>query len=110
MKQGEIWYTNLNPVEGSEQAGFRPVVIISGNLLNQYANVVICAPLTTKIKNYHGNLILNPSSQNGLQETSEVLTLHVRSISKSRLKKHVGTISKLELKQIQTCLNELLTY
>jgi mRNA interferase MazF len=110
MKQGEIWYTNLNPVEGSEQAGFRPVVIISGNLLNQYANVVICAPLTTKIKNYHGNLILNPTSTNGLQETSEVLTLHVRSISKSRLKKHVGTISKLELKQIQTCLNELLTY
>ena len=110
MKQGEIWYTNLNPVEGSEQAGFRPVVIISGNLLNQYANVVICAPLTTQIKNYHGNLILNPTSANGLASTSEVLTLLVRSISKSRLKKHVGTISKLELKQIQTCLNELLTY
>ena len=110
MKQGEIWYTNLNPIEGSEQAGFRPVVIISGNLLNQYANVVICVPLTTKIKNYHGNLILNPTSTNGLQETSEVLTFHVRSISKSRLKKHVGTISKLELKQIQKCLQEILIY
>ncbi len=110
MKQGEIWYTNLNPVEGSEQAGFRPVVIISGNLLNQYANVVICAPLTTQIKNYHGNLILNPTSANGLASTSEVLTLHVRSISKSRLKSRVGTISKLELKQIQKCLQEILIY
>jgi mRNA interferase MazF len=110
MKQGEIWYTNLNPVEGSEQAGFRPVVIISGNLLNQYANIVICAPLTTQIKNYHGNLVLTPTSANGLASTSEVLTLHVRSISKSRLKKHVGTISKMELKQIQKCLQELLIY
>lgn len=110
MKQGEIWYTNLNPVEGSEQAGFRPVVIISGNLLNQYANVVICAPLTTQIKNYHGNHILNPTSANGLASTSEVLTLHVRSISKSSLKSRVGYISNLELKQIQKCLHEILIY
>ena len=110
MNQGEIWYTNLNPTEGSEQAGFRPVVIISGNLLNKYANVVVCCPLTTKLKNYHGNLILSPTPQNGLTETSEVLTLHVRSLSKSRLKQHIGTLSKSEITKIQKCLNEILTY
>lgn len=110
MNQGEIWYTNLNPTEGSEQAGFRPVVIISGNLLNKYANVVICCPLTTKLKNYHGNLILYPSQQNGLTETSEVLTLHVCSLSKNRLKQHIGTLSKNEIAKIQKCLNEILTY
>jgi mRNA interferase MazF len=110
MKQGEIWYTDLNPVKGSEQAGFRPVIIVSGNLLNQHANVVICVPLTTQIKNYHGNLVLNPSASNGLKSSSEALTLHVRSISKDRLLERVGSISKPELKQIHTCLNEILTY
>jgi len=60
MKQGEIWLTNLNPIEGSEQAGFRPVVIVSGNALNDHAQVVWCCPLTTQIKNYHGNLQINP--------------------------------------------------
>lgn len=110
MNQGEIWLTNLNPVEGSEQAGFRPVVIISGNLLNKHANIVICCPLTTKIKNYHGNLILSPTPQNGLTETSEVLTLHVRSLSKSRLKQQIGTLSKSEMTKIHKCLNEILTY
>jgi mRNA interferase MazF len=110
MNQGEIWYTNLNPSEGSEQAGFRPVVIISGNLLNKYANILICCPLTTKIKNYHGNLILQPSDQNGLTETSEVLTFHVRSLSKNRLKKKIGFLSKSEIGKIQKCLNEILTY
>jgi mRNA interferase MazF len=50
MRQGEIWNANLNPTEGSEQAGFRPVVIISGNLANTYAPVVLCCPLTTKLK------------------------------------------------------------
>jgi len=110
MNQGEIWNANLNPTEGSEQAGFRPVVIISGNLLNNYANVVICCPLTTQIKNYHGNLVLSPTPENGLSSLSEVLTLHVRSLSKNRLKQRIGTLSKSEIKHIHKCLNEMLTY
>ena len=36
MKQAEIWYADLNPIKDNEQAGYRPVVIISGNLLNKY--------------------------------------------------------------------------
>ena len=41
MRQGEVWYANLNPTKGSEQAGLRPVVVVSGNLLNQHLNIVI---------------------------------------------------------------------
>jgi mRNA interferase MazF len=68
MKQGEIWYANLNPVTGSEQLGHRPVLIISGNLLNEHLPVVICCPLTTKIKNYKGNIILEPDQENNLTQ------------------------------------------
>jgi mRNA interferase MazF len=110
MKQGELWYANLSPVVGSEQAGMRPLLIISGNLLNTYLNVVICCPLTTKIKNYKGNLVLNPDNINNLTETSEVLTFHVRSVSKSRLIKKIGNVSKEELKLVKKCLDEILTY
>jgi mRNA interferase MazF len=110
MKQGELWYANLSPVVGSEQAGMRPLLIISGNLLNTYLNVVICCPLTTKIKNYKGNLVLNPDNINNISETSEVLTFHVRSVSKSRLIKKIGNISKEDLKLIKKCLDEILTY
>lgn len=109
MKQGEIWQVNLNPVKGSEQAGMRSVVIISGNLLNTYLNVVICCPLTSKIKNYKGNVVLSSSEENGLKQSSEILTFHVRSISKERLLNKVGNISKQELEQVLTCLNDILT-
>ena len=51
MKQAEIWNVNLNPVKGSEQAGFRPVVILSGNLANEFLRTIIVCPLTTKVKN-----------------------------------------------------------
>lgn len=100
MKQGEIWYANLNPIQGSEQAGIRPVLIVSGNVLNEYAPVVWICPLTTKIKKYHGNLIITPLKNNGLQVESEVLSLHLRSISTSRLTKKLGSLTKKELEQV----------
>lgn len=110
MKQYEIWNANLNPIRGSEQAGFRPVVIISGNLLNANTQIVIACPLTSKIKNYHGNVILYPSKKNGLSKKSEILTFHVRSISKERLIERVGSINKEEFEQIKMCLGDILRY
>lgn len=110
MNQGDIWFADLNPIKGSEQAGFRPVVIISGNLLNDLSNLVICCPLTTKVKNYHGNVVLEPDQSNGLKQLSEILTFHIRSISKNRLKQRVGKIKPTELKSIHACLQDILRY
>ena len=110
MKQGEIWNANLNPSKGREQAGFRPVVIISGNMLNEHLDIIICCPLTTKVKNYKGNVVLKPNSTNKLKKASEILTFHIRSLSKERLIKKIGKISKPEADQIKICLNEILTY
>lgn len=110
MKQGEIWYVDLSQVIGSEQAGKRPVVIISGNLLNEYLPVVICMLLTTKVKAYKGDLILQPNPQNGLKQTSEVLTFHIRSISKDRLIEKTGNITAGEIQLLKKYLGEILEY
>lgn len=107
MRQGEIWFADLNPVGGSEQAGFRPVVIISGNMLNKYLNVVITVPLTKKIKRYQGNPILQPNTTNNLKATSEMMVFHIRSISKERLVEKIGEISEKEVKQALKTLNDL---
>ena len=109
MKQGEIWHTDLNPTKGSEQAGTRPVVIISGNLMNMHLPVVICCPLTTKIKNYKGNIVLTPTKENKLTHDSEILVFHVRSLSKDRLLRKIGTIRPEEIQQLKKGLNEILT-
>jgi len=110
MKQGEIWYANLDPTKGSEQQGFRPIVIISGNLLNKYLQIVIACPLTTKIKEYKGNLVLEPNEQNGLSQKSETMTFHIRSVSKERLVKKIGNISSDQLKEIKQGLDDILKY
>jgi mRNA interferase MazF len=110
MKQCEIWYANLNPGKGSEQLGFRPVVIVSGNLLNQYLQVVICCPLTTKIKNYKGNIILDPNEKNGLTEKSEIMIFHIHSLSKDRLVKKIGNITESQLNELKLGLDDILRY
>lgn len=110
MKQREIWYADLNPVRGSEQQGFRPVVIVSGDLLNTNLQVVIACPLTTKIKNYKGNVVLEPTETNGLEKQSEIMIFHVRSISKNRLVKKVGNISDQQLATLKQGLEDILRY
>ncbi|WP_303918828.1 type II toxin-antitoxin system PemK/MazF family toxin [Draconibacterium sediminis] len=110
MKQREIWITDLNPVKGSEQRGMRPVVIISGNVLNDYMPIVITCPLTTKIKDYKGNIVLKPNSTNGLTAKSEVLTFHIRSLSKERLIKKIGEITEKQLEELKTGLTDILRY
>src|SRR5690554_4589985 len=110
MRQGEIWEMYFDPVKGSEQGGRRPTVIISGNLMNKYLSVVIVCPLTTKIKNYKGNLILEPDEKNGLETKSEVLTFHIRSVSKDRLRNRLGSISQKDVEFIKSTLDDILRY
>jgi mRNA interferase MazF len=110
MKQGEIWIVDLNPVKGSEQQGVRPVVVISGNAMNKNLNICIACPLSTKIKNYAGCLVLAKDTTNGLDEDSEVITFQVRTISGERFIQKIGEVSNLQLSAIKKGLNEVLTY
>lgn len=110
IKQGEIYEVYLDPVKGSEQAGRRPAVVISGNLANDNLNTVIVCPLTSKLKHYYGNLILEPGYPYGITKKSEVMTIHIRSIAKQRLQKKLGTISKKEITQLKDTLSKILTY
>ena len=108
VKKGEVWDANLSPSKGSEQRGYRPVLIVSGNLLNTYSPVVFVCPMTSKIKNYKGNLIIEPNKSNGLSHQSEVLNLHLRSISKDRLLKKLGIIDKKDLALVRNGVRDII--
>ncbi len=110
MKQGEIWDVYFDPVLGSEQGGRRPALIISGNLANNNLNTIIACPLTSKLKKYHGNLILKPSASNGLSKTSEVMTIHIRSLSKERFLERMGAISKSDFQSVKDGLDKIIKY
>lgn len=110
MKQGEIWMANLDPTRGSEQARFRPILVFSGDLFNTHTPLIIGLPLSTKIKNFKGNIILEPSRENGLKQKSEVFSFQIRSISKERFIEKIGRIDDKKLKELRKALQEILTY
>ncbi len=46
LRRGEVWLANLNPTQGSEQAGIRPVIIFQNDLVSQFSTTTIAIPLT----------------------------------------------------------------
>ena len=84
--------------------------LLSGNMLNQYLNVVIVCPLTSKVKNYKGNVVLEPDEMNNLKKPSEILLFPIRSVAKERLKKKIGNVSHSVIEELKVSLNEILRY
>lgn len=110
MKQGDIYWTDLNPTQGSEQAGVRPVVIVSGNAMNDNFSVVIVCPVSSKIKHLPGCIILKKDSINNLSSDSEVITFKIRAVTKQRLRGKLGEVTEEQLRKIRQGLDEVLTY
>ncbi|CAN5556207.1 type II toxin-antitoxin system PemK/MazF family toxin [soil metagenome] len=110
MKQGDIYFANLNPVKGSEQRGLRPVVIVSGDAMNDNFDVVIIMPLSTKIKRYAGCVLLKKDKLNNLKQDLEVIAFQLRSVSKDRLTRKTGIVTGDQLHDLKRKLFEILTY
>lgn len=110
MNQGDIYEIFLDPTLGSEQSGRRPAIILSGSGINKILNTVIVVPLTSKLKNYNDNLILEPTGKNGLKKVSEALPIHIRSIDKARLKNRIGNIEPSEINILKKSLDKILKY
>ena len=110
MKQGEIWYSDLEPVRGSEQSGKRPVVIVSGPTMNTALQIIIVCPLTSVIKNIKGCIVIQKNQINNLKKDSEVLVLQIRTISKKRLSKKTGNVTKDQVEQIKQGIALYLNY
>lgn len=110
MNQGEIWYADLEPVKGSEQAGKRPVVIISGPSMNDALPIVIACPLTSMIKKIKGCVIIKKDQINNLKKDSEILVFQIRTISKNRLSKKIGSITDIQMESVKEGLSIYLNY
>lgn len=91
--RGDIYFADLNPVLGSEQGGFRPVLIIQNDIGNKYSPTVIISAITSQIQKArlptHVEL---PARLSGLEKDSVILLEQVRTIDKRRLKKRVAKL------------------
>ena len=106
MRRGDIFQANLNPTQGSEQAGTRPVIIVSRDAINDHSPVVIVVPITgaeNKSKIYPTHVLLTAGT-GGLSKDSLAIAEQVRAITKTRLKVNIGHLKLEHMSLISTAL------
>lgn len=104
IKRGQIYYANLGTPTGSEQGGYRPVLIIQNNRGNQHAPTTIIAPITSKVGSKHKLPTHCEVRSEGLPLHSMALLEQIRTIDKSRLGEYVDNISLHNLAQIDLAI------
>ena len=107
--RGEIWSVDLSPTRGHEQAGMRPVLIISSNVFNHGpSGLVVVLPLTRTNRHIPLHIPILPP-EGGVTSPSFALCDAVRSISRDRLGNAPwGEVSQNTLTKIEEALHALL--
>lgn len=105
--RGEILWADLNPVKGHEQAGLRPVLILSPEIFNERSGTVIAMALTSQAQRAGFPLSMEITSVS-LPKPTWVKISQIRTLSVDRLGKRMGRVSDDEMSQIVEGLNEII--
>ena len=105
--RGEIRWADLNPVRGREQAGLRPVLILSQDVFNERSGTVIAVALTSQPQRAGFPLTLELQARR-LPKKSWVKISQIRTLAVERMGKVIGRASPEELAQVVEGLNEII--
>ena len=105
--RGELRWADLNPVRGKEQAGLRPVLILSQDVFNERSGTVIAVALTSQPQRAGFPLTFELQAK-GLPKKSWVKISQIRTLAIERIGQRLGRASPEELAQIIEGLNEII--
>lgn len=87
VNRGDIWLADLNPTRGSEQAGFRPVIIFQHDMINQFTTTLLTIPLTGNLRRaLLPSCVLIAQGEGGLSNESVALCHQLRALDTTTTK------------------------
>jgi mRNA interferase MazF len=101
-KRFSVWGVDLDPTKGSEQAGYRPVVVLSPNELNTHLKTVIVAPMTTTVRGWPTRIGITHGDKSG-----EIALDQLRTVDKQRLTKAMGSLDAKHHRKILRVLSDI---
>jgi len=105
--RGEIRWADLNPTRGREQAGLRPVLVLSHDIFNERSGTVIAVAITSQLQKAGFPLTLELKTGN-LPKQPWVKISQIRTLSVDRIGKLIGKASQEEMIQVIEGLNEII--
>jgi mRNA interferase MazF len=107
-RRGEVWLVDFSPVEGHEQAGRRPALVLSVDGFNaSAAELVTVLPITSKARTLRTRIAVTPP-EGGLSVESYVIGEQTRTVSSRRLVKRVGMVSDATMAKVADVVRMLL--
>jgi mRNA interferase MazF len=98
---------DLDPVQGSEQSGTRPVLVVSNDQFNQAIPNVTILPLTSTQRRLYPAEVALPQGAAGQRLDSIVMAHQIRTISQRRLGRQLGALADPALRQaVQAAIKE----
>jgi len=104
--RGDVRWADLNPVRGHEQAGLRPVLILSHDIFNERSGTVIALALTSQPPRAGFPLTLELKTR-GLPKRSWVKISQIRTLAAERIGKRLGRATPEAIAQVIEGLNEI---
>jgi mRNA interferase MazF len=105
LRRGDIVRLQLSPIVGSEQAGERPALVISPDVINEHSPVILVAPLTSKKTErvFPFEALIEPP-EGGLAQRSKVMLIHLRGVDKRRISEIYGRVSAETMRRVEEAL------
>lgn len=103
--RGAIFYADLDPIVGSEQSGYRPVLVLQNDIGNKCSPTTIVAPITTKkYKGKYQATHVEVKQLSKLRPNSIILLEQIRTIDKNRLLGFIDMLEKKQMKEVEEAL------
>lgn len=104
-KRADVWLADLDPVRSGEQAGSRPVLVVSGNAFNEWpVGLVVVVPITSRDRGFAHHV---PIRGGGLDRPSFAMPEYLRSITQRRLTKRLGTADAASIDSVDDWLRRI---
>ncbi len=102
--KGEIYLAELSPTIGSEISKKRPVLIVSNDINNQYAETVSIVPITSTTAKIYPFEVFLPKGEGNLINDSKAKCNQIRTIDKQRIQKKFGKVNNEKLKEVEKAI------
>jgi mRNA interferase MazF len=109
LSRGDLVLINFNPSKGQEMGKLRPAVVVSNDQDNEILPTIIVVPLSTVLLDDAMPYRLRIKARNKLEKDSDACVNEIRALSKVRIVETLGKLSESELKQLMSCLCQVLS-
>ena len=104
IQRGEIYFVNLDPTQGREQAGMRPILVVSSNEINRRPLVVtgVVGTKGANIKRDYPSTVRVSAEASGLPMETVFLCFQIRSLDPARFPAQpAGKLSEQKMEEIE---------